>query len=284
MTIDPIFLASRQRSEQITGMLSPFSMAVMDSLLAYQREGGITGDMVEFGVFRGKSAAILAARLTKSETLHLYDVENYPDRDPLANAPGKVSFNVANTSTLSTGDFCCRAVRFCHIDASHMFEPTVHEMALADFMLAPDGILSLDDYTNLDYSQNIAAIFKYLFTKPTDLVMFLVTDEKAYLCRRSKFQDYAGFVLNSLIGKMTERGIDDTCLARTDDTPSYGAFYLRPKKAGETGNFYGESIYRGYYQLRDHQILQEDRHASRALAARSMLRLARRFWRRAPKH
>src|SRR5882724_3195368 len=207
-------------------MLSKFSIAALDALLAFQAERGIRGDMVELGVFRGKSAAVLASRLSPAETLHLLDIADYFDRPALGRTGAKLSFNIASTLSLSKRRFPKRAIRFCHIDASHMFEPTLHEMALADYMLSHDGILCLDDYTNLNYSQILAATFKYLFTKSTDLTMFMVTDEKAYLCRRQMFPAYAGFVLNSMITRMAERGIENACIARTDDTPSYGAFYL----------------------------------------------------------
>jgi hypothetical protein len=82
--------------------------------------------------------------------------------------------------------------------------------------------------------------------------MFMVTDEKAYLCRKSMFPVYARAVLDSMIARMAERGIDNACIARTDDTPNYGAFYLRRKGEGETDDFYGGETYRHFYQIRDH--------------------------------
>jgi len=249
-----IFEKSKIIADLIEGMLSPFSMAVMDSLLAFQRERGTTGDMLEMGVYHGKSAAILAGRLSPAERLHLYDIANYFDRDALAKTGARISFNVSDTRHLKKRHFrdLKRAVRFCHVDASHMFEPTMHEMAIADFLLSDEGILCLDDYTNLNYSQILAAAFKYLFTKRTNLVMFLVTDEKAYLCRRSSFPRYARFVLDDIIKQMDERGVRGTCLARTDDTPEYGAFYLRNKNPNEADDFYGGETYRHFYQIRDH--------------------------------
>jgi len=252
--VNSIFTNSKSIADGIEGMLSPFSMAAMDSVLAFQAETGIGGDIVELGVLRGKSAAILAGRLSGSERLHLYDIADYFDKSALAATGANISYNVASTLDLRNRHFRDRrrAIRFCHIDASHMFEPTMHELALADYMLAEDGVLCLDDYTNLNYSQILAATFKYLFTKSTDLTMFMVTDEKAYLCRRSNFALYAGFVLNSILARMAERGISNVGIARTDDTPSYGAFYLRPKTQGETDDFYGIEIYRHFYQIRDH--------------------------------
>jgi len=252
--MDQTFQKSREIAASIEGMLSPFSMAAMDSLLTFQAERAVRGDMVELGVYRGKSAAILARRLSAGERLHLYDIADYFDREALARTDANLLFNIGSTLDLTRGHFRDRkrAIRFCHIDASHMFEPTMHEMALADYMLADDGILCLDDYTNLNYSQILAATFKYLFTRSTNLTMFMVTDEKAYLCRRSRFPLYAGFVLNSILKQMAERGIGNVCIARTDDTPSYGAFYLRGKNEGETDDFYGAETYRHFYQIRNH--------------------------------
>jgi hypothetical protein len=252
---DPIFEKSRAISTSIEGMLSQFSMAAMDSLLAFQAERGTTGDMVELGVFRGKSAAIIAGRLTGGEKLHLYDVADQFDRDGLGKTGANLQFNIANTLELSHRQLRehRHAIRFCHIDASHMFEPTMHEMKLADYMLADNGVLCLDDYTNLHYSQIVAATFKYLFTTKTDLTMFMVTDAKAYLCRHKVFLAHAREVISTMIARMADRG-ENVCLARTDDTPAYGAVYMRPKEKGETADFYGLEIYRPYYEIRDHSL------------------------------
>ncbi|WGD55375.1 class I SAM-dependent methyltransferase [Bradyrhizobium sp. CB1650] len=270
------FAKSKAIADTIEGMLSPFSMAAMDSVLAFQAESHTGGDMVELGVLRGKSAAILAGRLSGNEKLHLYDIADYFDRAALTATGANLSFNIASTLDLTKRHFrdSKRAVRFCHIDASHMFEPTMHEMALADYMLADDGILCLDDYTNLNYSQILAAIFKYLFTKRTDLTMFMVTDEKAYLCRRSKFPLYAGFVLDSILAGMAERDISNVGIARTDDTPSYGAFYLRPKIQGEADDYYGIELYRHFYQIRDHSApLAVAKRTVRRIMTRAGIRL-----------
>jgi hypothetical protein len=118
---------------------------------------------------------------------------------------------------------------------------------MADELLADDGIIAMDDFANLHYSQNIAAIFKYLFTTKTDLTIFLTTDEKAYLCRRSVLPKYASFVLDRMLAEVESRGVT-SCLARSDTDPEYRAFYLRPRDPGDDSCFYGLAIYRGLYQ------------------------------------
>src|SRR5262249_19718411 len=130
-------------------------------------------------------------------------------------------------------------VRFLHIDSSHAYRTTLNEMALADELLSSDGIVCLDDFTNLNYSQILPALYKYLYTTRTDLTVFLVTDEKGYLCRRPFFERYAGLVLSRMIQEMTARGSEPVCLARTDADPEYRAFYLRKRLSPEEGPFYG---------------------------------------------
>lgn len=247
--MDQHFAESKKLAEDIEGMMSPFSMAVVDSLLAFQQLRGITGDILEMGVYHGKSAAILGRRMAAKETLHLYDIADYFDRKNLERVGVDIKYNIANTQRLFRWNFRKqkKSIRFCHIDASHMFDPTVHEMAIADYVLANDGIVCLDDYTNLNYSQILAATFKYLFTKSTNLTMFLVTAEKAYLCRKSAFPMYGQFVLDQIRAEVSRRGVDP-CLARTDATSNYRAFYLREKEAGETDDIYGRSIYGHFYE------------------------------------
>jgi len=100
----------------------------------------------------------------------------------------------------------------------------------------------MDDFTNLNYSQNIAAIFKYLYTSGTDLVMLLTTDEKGYLCRKRAFDRFADIILSRSIAELKSRNVD-VLLARTSYVPEYKAFYLRGRSPGETGSFYGEEIF-----------------------------------------
>jgi hypothetical protein len=253
------FIETKELADGIEGMLSPFSMAVIDSLLALQGRRGVVGDVMEFGVFRGKSAAVLGRRMARNETLRLYDIADYFDKGRLERSGARIAYTVKDTMKISRSSLrqLKRAARFCHVDAGHTFKATTHEMSLADHVLAEDGILCLDDYTNLNYSQIIAATFSYLFTRHTSLRIFLVTEEKAYLCRKSAFPTYERFVLDELREQMTTRGISDTCLARTDSSRDYKAIHLRIKAPGEADDLYGRSIYGHFYEIEQPLTLVE---------------------------
>jgi hypothetical protein len=135
-----------------------------------------------------------------------------------------------------------------HVDSSHTYRTTLAELSLCEGMMAERGIIVLDDFTNLDYSQIMAAIYKYLYTKRTELTVFLVTAEKAYLCAKQDFDYYGRYVLNGLLEDMALRGAGAVCLARTDWDPEYRAFCLRHQSASESDPYYGMQLYGHFYK------------------------------------
>lgn len=246
------FQSVQQLASNIDGMLSVFSMQVIDSLLSYQADLSIAGHIVEFGVYKGKSASVLSAHVTKPERLILVDVDRKITEETLSSFFSPAEFVLGRSEdyarTYPSYDDLRSNVRFLHVDSSHAFRTTLDEMKLADELLSPDGILCLDDYTNLNYSQILPAIYKYLFTARTDLTVFLVTDIKCYICRNAYFNQYAGYVLRDMLPAMAERGNTSVAISRTDRDREYKAFYLRPKDTPDEGDRYGESIYGHFYE------------------------------------
>jgi hypothetical protein len=235
----------------IEGMMSTFSMQVMDAVLAHQAAPPVFGHLLEFGVWKGRSASLLSAHVRENERFILADIEQLLTEEVLSKLFARPEF-VLGRSEDFRNNFDARslhrAVRFLHVDSSHTYRITLAEMALIDDLLASDGVAALDDFTNLDYSQILPAVFKYLYTADTDLFFFLVTRDKGYLCRRPMFERYGGFVLRDLLGEMRKRGNPDVTLSRTDVDPEYRAFFLREKYAGEQGKYYGEKLYGKFYE------------------------------------
>jgi len=207
---------------------------------------------VEFGVYKGKSATIIGFQIRPGERFVLVDVERYITDDTLQALPVPAEFVQCRSEDFSSsfGDYrkLGGQVRFLHVDSSHAYRTTLGEMAMADELLSADGVLCLDDYSNLNYSQILPAVYKYLFTTDTDLTPFLVTGEKCYLCRRAHFEKYGGYVLERLVDDMRARKSAPVTLARTDADPEYSAFYLRPSLTPDEGRHYGEAIYGHLYR------------------------------------
>ena len=229
----------------IEGMMSTFSMQVMDALLIQQDTLGVIGHLVEFGVYKGRSTSLISAHVRDREKFIVVDIKQMLSEEVLTKLYARPEFFLGRSEDFRN-DYDVRsirhAVRFMHVDSSHTYRTTLAEMAMIDDLLAPDGIACLDDFTNLDYSQILPAIFKYLYTVETDLTFVLVTREKGYPCRRPYFEQYGSFVLNRIVGEMAKRGNPDVTLARTDADPEYRAFFLRERYPDEESERYGEKF------------------------------------------
>lgn len=243
------FAVSRDAARAIEGMFSEFSMAIIDCPLSLQTVEKISGHILEMGVYRGRSAALLGRWLAPSKRLVLVDIKDHLDRKAIEPFRDAVDYIVQSTAMFkeSAAAPYKHAFRFIHIDASHEYRATFAELEMADGMLASRGIIALDDFANLNYSQNIAAIFKYLYTTGADLRIFLATSEKAYLCSSEDLPFYSAFIMNRLIPEMVSRDMKDICLARTDFDPEYSAFHARARNVGEEGFFYGADIYGKFF-------------------------------------
>jgi hypothetical protein len=252
MSVTPVFERSFSFARGVEGMMSEFSMQVMDSVLQFQREAMRPGHLVEFGVYKGKSATVIGFQARPDERVILVDVERYIQDETLRALPCNAEFVLGRSEDFKAAfpEFgrIAGKVRFLHVDSSHAYRTTLAEMALADDLLAPHGILCLDDYANLNYSQLLPAIYKYLFTQRTDLTVFLVTNEKCYLCRRRYFPRYADFTLRRLLDEMQVRGAGAVTLARTDVDEEYSAFHCRESLSSDEGRRYGEAIYGRLYE------------------------------------
>jgi hypothetical protein len=237
------FSEARAVACSIEGMLSDFSMGVLDSVLSFQNHQGVSGHILEIGVYKGRSAAFLAARAQSTHRLILLDIDCARIEVHKLQTLSSTSVELCQASSdqlLSLGDYetMKSSFRFVHVDSSHGYRATLNELAICDELLAPRGIAVLDDYTNLNYSQILAATFKYLYTTKTDLTPFLVTEEKAYLCRKGEFDFYGEYILRDILAEMKFRGLGDNGLARTESDDEYKAFFLRPLLPGEKGPYY----------------------------------------------
>ncbi|MFF0919839.1 class I SAM-dependent methyltransferase [Rhizobium leguminosarum] len=242
----------RAKAEGIEGMMSWFSMQVMDSVLSFQNAAGLKGDLLEFGVFKGRSAAVLSAHVKSTEKFILVDVEPYITDETIASLFAKPEFLLGRSEEFAKSyqgyRSLKRSVRFMHVDSAHSYRGTLQELKLADQLLSADGVLCLDDFSNLNYSQILPALYKYLYRNWTDLRVFLVTDAKCYICRRRHFDRYGSFILNSLIEEMKKRGNSNVTIARTDIDREYRAFYLRDKDWPDEEDYYGSAIYKHFYE------------------------------------
>ena len=143
-----------------------FDAALM--FMAYNqlnREAGISGDVLEIGVYHGLSSIAVAALRGDSRRLYAIDLfeelgtneaygagASYRQKfeENVKSFYGTLDFVVPIASAsgqLKSADFS-KTFSFCHVDGGHSSQETHQDLKFASDILLPGGLLALDDYFN----------------------------------------------------------------------------------------------------------------------------------------
>lgn len=145
----------------VTGWLTATDLAALRHIDAMQRSSADGGDILEIGVYYGKSAIALGYLRQPDERLVLCDVfEDNPK--PGYRGPDLVGFEstfarfhdwAPTIHQCSSLDLAAREserrFRLVHIDGSHSFPIVAHDIRTAKALLVPGGVVVLDDYRTL---------------------------------------------------------------------------------------------------------------------------------------
>src|SRR4051812_37668234 len=129
------------------------------------RERGLLADVLEIGVYHGKSAVLIAefradgARMVAADlfdALQGFGAEGgavpmeQAFRDHLRAAHGSLDFlrTIAGSSADLTAADLGTQFSFCHIDGDHSQDGTYHDIGLAYSTSLPGGLIAIDDYFN----------------------------------------------------------------------------------------------------------------------------------------
>ena len=158
-----------ERLDDIPGWFFANDRVLFDWFLGdYQRE--VRGDLLELGVYLGKSAVLLGRYLHPEEKLTVCDLFDSDAADDEANSAEVSDFYQSNlsrdrfeqnylafhdrlpeiieapTSVLADGRVRDGSCRFVHVDASHLYEHVAGDIQVARKALMPNGVVVLDDY------------------------------------------------------------------------------------------------------------------------------------------
>lgn len=124
---------------------------------------GISGDVLEIGVYQGKSALVVASLRGDGRRFVAVDLfesgSNLSGASPQSQATflatmkrfhGSTEFirPIAGPSAALTASDLGTKFSFCHIDGGHSPEETYRDLELGCQILMPGGLLALDDYFN----------------------------------------------------------------------------------------------------------------------------------------
>lgn len=151
----------------VPGWFPPLDQVLFTWLLDRQEAGGFRGDLLELGVYLGKSAILLGRHRQDGEHFTVCDLfggeapdganraetaKSYSSLTRQAFERNYLSFHPelprvieAPTSVIS-GEVAPKTCRFVHIDASHLYEHVHDDIGAAREILLPDGIVVLDDF------------------------------------------------------------------------------------------------------------------------------------------
>jgi len=194
----------REMSE-IPGWLSATDARIFEWISHLQGQRGLTGDILEIGVYRGKSAVLLGHLLRGRERLVLCDLFDQPvspsGAPPGPSAPADESpwypgatldgFLVTYgryhaqppvvyqcPSTELAAHENARGFRMIHIDGSHAYDNVRSDIALAATMLLPEGLVILDDYRSFHTPGVSAAVWEGVVND--GLLPLWLTQDKMY--------------------------------------------------------------------------------------------------------
>jgi predicted O-methyltransferase YrrM len=225
----------------VPGMSSRFAAAICCGLLRMQTEMGVAGSAVEIGPFEGRFFIAIAHALAAGEVALGIDLFDWPNAEVIdrfhANCarhglePGRHVAWKADSRSMVPAELLAkldgRRPRFVHIDGEHSRSALTKDLELATAVLAPEGIIVLDDMLHPGYPTLMVAVHEYLQGHPEMCVLCIIDREtvvaatKFVLCSTAWFKRYEERLLEAYKDNVWPLGADfepHWCLVLSLDT------------------------------------------------------------------
>lgn len=224
------FEAYMRHFSEVPGWFEKPAIALWDSLLSAQHQHGIVGNVFEVGVWKGKSAALLALHCSGKESCILVDTT------PMKEAKTSISSVAPDTKCVYLQQRSelllrqplifknARGCRWIHVDGDHSSQCVNNDLEIADVLLGDLGIVAVDDFFAAAYPQVTRAVFQFLNSHPSRLSLILCGFNKAYLCRPNAVRLYLEFIKHSLYREMSSRGFDRVTIWKTAEPGDMNTF------------------------------------------------------------
>jgi hypothetical protein len=221
----------RYRSEfgSIDGWFKEGAIATWDSLLTLQTSLRLPGNLMEIGVSKGKSAALMALHTRPPETCVFVDLALRREAIDLIEAirpqnnlwVRDMSQNIRRDERLMAlaGTF-----RWIHIDGEHSGGAVLNDLETAEVLLSPEGVICLDDFMSPAYPQVTMAAFRFLDCRGREFSLFLNGFNKGYVCRAAFAPTYLRFLKERFLPELGRRGFTDVTVWKTADPDDMNCF------------------------------------------------------------
>ncbi|MFI8361659.1 class I SAM-dependent methyltransferase [Streptomyces sp. NPDC085612] len=163
--------------DEVKGWFSAYDQVLFDWFLTRQNSEGEPGDLLELGAFMGKSAIFLGRYLRPGEQFTVCDLFDSPATDDFNVAENRSSYPTLTRRGFETNYLAFHealptliqaptsvvadrvkpaSCRFVHVDASHLYEHVVTDIASSRLVATPDAVVVFDDYRS-EHCPGVAA-------------------------------------------------------------------------------------------------------------------------------
>ena len=188
-----------KRRREVGGAFRDIDFILFDRLLSQQSASGTTGDALEIGVLRGKSAIVIGSHLRDDENLYACDVFEDPGVDRANTLENRDSYQgltkaeflrnyarfvqrepkvIHGYSTLVPDHIAPTSLRFAHIDGSHLHDVVEQDLRDVEPLMNTEGVLVMDDYRAVHTPGVAAAVWSAVHND--GLVPFCLSEYKFY--------------------------------------------------------------------------------------------------------
>jgi hypothetical protein len=228
----------RYRTEfsDVPGFLEPDSLVLWDFFFGAQDRLWVTGDFLEVGVYRGKSAVLGTLYMRPAERSVFVDLAIPEDtRNLILGVKREGTTFLERRSCDLLAEPALReapnSFRWCHIDGDHTGYSTLQDLGTAAYLTNERGIICVDDFFNIRYPQLTAAVYQFLQDHGSRFRMFFCGANKCYICRAGAYAAYEGYIRNNLAAQLRANDIEGNVF-KTSYAYDYGCFSLGKPEGG----------------------------------------------------
>lgn len=161
-----------------------------------QQKKGLVGDMLEIGVWHGKSLLLFEKMAKPEEFVDGYDIElQHALLDNVKNlSSGRIRLHKVDSATLDENSILKERnskIRLFHVDGYHTYENALSDLTLAVNVISKEGVVILDDFYSPTVPGVTEAFYSLIFSgKSNDFYPFALGGCKVYMCHKSMIGYY----------------------------------------------------------------------------------------------
>jgi hypothetical protein len=205
----------RWHINRVPGYLRDPDPKVIATLLAWQEQIGVSGNLCEIGVHHGRLFLLLALSRQADEkalAIDLFEDDNINVGPQVGRNSGllrqasRLGIELSTSEILKVSSLELTPaeilnrtgglIRFFSVDGGHMYHHVRNDLELACACLAEDGVIAADDFFFLKWPEVSFAVFDFLRDTP-QIVPVFATNRKLYLARRGFAPRLLDFILQS---------------------------------------------------------------------------------------